>query len=95
MRAEDVARAVVYMASLPLDANVATITVLPTKMPYRGPWVDFPEMTMIFIKHFDELGSSDIDQAGGKGANLGELTHAGLPVPRWLRRDHRGIPGLC
>ena len=38
-------------------------------------------MTMIFIKHFDELGSSDIDQAGGKGANLGELTHADLPVP--------------
>jgi NAD(P)-dependent dehydrogenase (short-subunit alcohol dehydrogenase family) len=36
MRVEDVARAVVYMASLPLDANVATITVLPTKMPYIG-----------------------------------------------------------
>jgi NAD(P)-dependent dehydrogenase (short-subunit alcohol dehydrogenase family) len=36
MRAEDVARAVVYMASLPLDANVATITVLPTKMPFVG-----------------------------------------------------------
>jgi phosphohistidine swiveling domain-containing protein len=37
---------------------------------------------MIFIKQFDELGSSDIDQAGGKGANLGELTRAGIPVPR-------------
>ena len=36
---------------------------------------------MIFIKQFDELGSSDIDQAGGKAANLGELTRAGLPVP--------------
>jgi rifampicin phosphotransferase len=36
---------------------------------------------MTFIKQFDELGSSDIDQAGGKGANLGELTRAGLPVP--------------
>ena len=36
---------------------------------------------MIFIKQFDELGSSDIDQAGGKGANLGELTHADIPVP--------------
>ena len=36
---------------------------------------------MIFIKQFDQLGSSDIDQAGGKGANLGELTRAGLPVP--------------
>ncbi|HTF39803.1 MAG TPA: PEP/pyruvate-binding domain-containing protein, partial [Propionibacteriaceae bacterium] len=36
---------------------------------------------MIFIKQFGELGSSDIDQAGGKGANLGELTRAGIPVP--------------
>jgi NAD(P)-dependent dehydrogenase (short-subunit alcohol dehydrogenase family) len=36
MRVADVARAVVYMASLPLDANVATITVMPTKMPYVG-----------------------------------------------------------
>ena len=36
---------------------------------------------MIFIKQFDELGRGDIDQAGGKGANLGELTRAGLPVP--------------
>jgi rifampicin phosphotransferase len=36
---------------------------------------------MIFIKQFDELGRDDIDHAGGKGANLGELTRAGLPVP--------------
>jgi rifampicin phosphotransferase len=36
---------------------------------------------MIFIKEFNELGRDDIDQAGGKGANLGELTRAGLPVP--------------
>jgi NAD(P)-dependent dehydrogenase (short-subunit alcohol dehydrogenase family) len=32
----NVARAVVYMASLPLDANVATMTVMATKMPYIG-----------------------------------------------------------
>jgi len=36
MRVEDVARAVVYMASLPLDSNVATLTVMSTKMPYVG-----------------------------------------------------------
>jgi NAD(P)-dependent dehydrogenase (short-subunit alcohol dehydrogenase family) len=36
MRAEDVARAVVYMASLPLESNVATMTVMATKMPYVG-----------------------------------------------------------
>jgi NAD(P)-dependent dehydrogenase (short-subunit alcohol dehydrogenase family) len=33
---EQVARAVVYMASLPLDANVLFMTVMATKMPYVG-----------------------------------------------------------
>ena len=32
----DVARAVCYMASLPLDANIATMTVMATKMPFIG-----------------------------------------------------------
>jgi NAD(P)-dependent dehydrogenase (short-subunit alcohol dehydrogenase family) len=36
MNVADVARAVVYMASLPLDSNVAAITVMPTKMPFVG-----------------------------------------------------------
>jgi NAD(P)-dependent dehydrogenase (short-subunit alcohol dehydrogenase family) len=36
MSAADVARAVVYMASLPLDSNVATMTVMATKMPFIG-----------------------------------------------------------
>jgi NAD(P)-dependent dehydrogenase (short-subunit alcohol dehydrogenase family) len=36
MQADDVARAVVYMASLTLDSNVATLTVMATKMPYVG-----------------------------------------------------------
>jgi NAD(P)-dependent dehydrogenase (short-subunit alcohol dehydrogenase family) len=36
MPAEEVARAVVYMASLPLDSNVATMTVMATKMPFIG-----------------------------------------------------------
>ncbi len=33
---EHVARAVVYMASLPLDANVLFLTVMATQMPYVG-----------------------------------------------------------
>ena len=33
---EHVARAVVYMASLPLDANVPFMTVMATKMPFMG-----------------------------------------------------------
>jgi NAD(P)-dependent dehydrogenase (short-subunit alcohol dehydrogenase family) len=36
MGVENVARTVVYMASLPLDANVQFVTVMATKMPYIG-----------------------------------------------------------
>ena len=36
MDVEIVARAVVYMASLPLDANVLFLTVMATKMPFVG-----------------------------------------------------------
>jgi NAD(P)-dependent dehydrogenase (short-subunit alcohol dehydrogenase family) len=36
MNVEDVARAVVYMASLPLEANVLSMTVMATKMPFVG-----------------------------------------------------------
>ncbi|HET9002174.1 MAG TPA: SDR family oxidoreductase [bacterium] len=36
MDPEYVARAVVYMASLPLDANVQFLTVMATKMPFIG-----------------------------------------------------------
>jgi NAD(P)-dependent dehydrogenase (short-subunit alcohol dehydrogenase family) len=36
MSVADVARAVVYMASLPLDANVQFMTVMATRMPYIG-----------------------------------------------------------
>ena len=33
------------------------------------------------VRRFAELSRGDVDYAGGKGANLGELTAAGLPVP--------------
>ena len=36
MDVADVAHAVLYMAELPLDANVATMTVMATKMPFVG-----------------------------------------------------------
>ena len=36
MDVEDVARAVVYMAGLPLSANVQTMTVMATQMPFVG-----------------------------------------------------------
>ena len=36
MDVNDVARSVVFMASLPLDTNVLTMTVMATKMPFVG-----------------------------------------------------------
>jgi NAD(P)-dependent dehydrogenase (short-subunit alcohol dehydrogenase family) len=36
MDVADVGRAIVYMAGLPLDTNVATMTVMATKMPFIG-----------------------------------------------------------
>ena len=36
MDVDNVARAVVYMANLPLDANVMFMTVMATKMPFAG-----------------------------------------------------------
>ncbi len=40
---------------------------------------------MKYILWFDEINTSDIELVGGKGANLGELQTADLPVP----------PGFC
>ncbi|MEN6551534.1 MAG: phosphoenolpyruvate synthase [Methanobacterium sp.] len=36
---------------------------------------------MKLVEFFEELGKEDVDVAGGKGANLGELTNAGINVP--------------
>ena len=36
---------------------------------------------MKYVKFFEELRKEDVAIAGGKGANLGELTQAGIPVP--------------
>ncbi len=34
-----------------------------------------------FIKFFKDLSKNDVKIAGGKGASLGEMTRAGIPVP--------------
>jgi pyruvate,water dikinase len=36
---------------------------------------------MRYLRRLADLGRGDLATAGGKGANLGELTRAGLPVP--------------
>ncbi|HZQ99534.1 MAG TPA: phosphoenolpyruvate synthase [Chloroflexota bacterium] len=38
-------------------------------------------MTYRFVRRFEELGRDDVPLVGGKGANLGEMTRAELPVP--------------
>lgn len=35
----------------------------------------------MYVKKFENIKKEDIPIAGGKGANLGELTNAGIPVP--------------
>ena len=35
----------------------------------------------VYVKRFAEIGKTDVPTAGGKGANLGEMTSAGLAVP--------------
>ncbi|RLM62973.1 pyruvate phosphate dikinase [Halorubrum sp. Atlit-8R] len=40
-----------------------------------------PGNSTAYTRRFDELGRDDLALAGGKGANLGELVRAGLPVP--------------
>ncbi|MGH3105593.1 MAG: PEP/pyruvate-binding domain-containing protein, partial [Rubrobacteraceae bacterium] len=36
---------------------------------------------MTYSAWLDDIRRDDIALVGGKGANLGELSHAGLPVP--------------
>ncbi len=36
---------------------------------------------MKFVNFFEEVGKDDVSLVGGKGANLGEMYNAGLPVP--------------
>jgi pyruvate, water dikinase len=38
-------------------------------------------LSIAVTRPFSDLSCAEVDYAGGKGANLGELTRAGLPVP--------------
>ncbi|MCL4370759.1 MAG: pyruvate, phosphate dikinase, partial [Chloroflexi bacterium] len=39
------------------------------------------DASSVQIRWLEELDLTDLPEVGGKGANLGELAHAGLPVP--------------
>jgi len=48
-----------------------------------------------YVRDFADLRRADIDFAGGKGANLGELTAAGLPVPPGFVVGAPAFAALC
>ncbi|MDD2554154.1 MAG: PEP/pyruvate-binding domain-containing protein, partial [Desulfotomaculaceae bacterium] len=35
-----------------------------------------------YVLHFDQIDRTGLPDVGGKGANLGEMSRAGFPVPR-------------
>ncbi len=43
--------------------------------------VNLEKYFMNFLKSFSEINKSSVNDAGGKGASLGEMTQAGIPVP--------------
>jgi len=47
------------------------------------------------VRAFGELSRADVAFAGGKGANLGELTQAGLPVPPGFVVGAPAYAGFC
>jgi pyruvate,water dikinase len=57
-----------------------TATELPAATP--APPITFPgKQGADYERPFADLAKGDVRVAGGKGANLGEMVHAGLPVP--------------
>ena len=47
------------------------------------------------VRPFGDLSRADVSWAGGKGANLGELTKAGLPVPAGFVIGAPAYAALC
>ena len=58
-------------------AGELTSYVTPVSASTTAPVSSTPE----FVRPFASLSREDVAYAGGKGANLGELVSAGLPVP--------------
>jgi pyruvate,water dikinase len=57
------------------------IVHLPREKSVSAPTEVAPNVRLDPVLPFSALRRTDTDYAGGKGANLGELTAAGLPVP--------------
>jgi pyruvate,water dikinase len=53
------------------------------------------ETSTTAVRTFGELSRADVEYAGGKGANLGEMTRAGLPVPPGFVIGAPGYAEFC
>ena len=65
------------------EANDSAATAAKRRMPSSGTARPTPPTAAqpAYVLWFRDLSRSDVAKVGGKGANLGELTRAGLPVP--------------
>ncbi len=54
---------------------------MPREQDLRAGHGPTQHPVVVYVRSFSELGTGDLALAGGKGANLGELVQAGLPVP--------------
>jgi hypothetical protein len=61
------------------SSTLVSVTVLIDSMSINT--LSTKDVEMEAIRWFGEIGLTDVGLVGGKGANLGELTTAGLPVP--------------
>src|SRR5437868_6805470 len=68
-----------------LAFSVATILTSESMSSIQKPLPPQSREKASYVLFFEEVDSSQLPRVGGKGANLGELTRAGLPVP----------PGFC
>ena len=59
------------------------------------PRAQHPSAGTRLVRPFRKLGRGDVEWAGGKGANLGELTRAGLPVPPGFVVGAPAYAALC
>lgn len=53
------------------------------------------DVAVSIIRRFDEIGRADTPLVGGKAANLGEMTKAGLPVPPGFVVAVEGYERFC
>ena len=62
-------------------APPANPTAQESAVPETPSRLTGPRATTRYVRWFEHITKADVAVVGGKGANLGELTRAGFPVP--------------